>query len=295
MAVDLHAHSTASDGSESPAEVVRLAARAGLNAVALTDHDTLEGVDEAAREAERVGIELVPGVELSCEWDRGGLHLVVLFLPPGRGPLQDRLAGFREDRERRNRVIAARLASIGIDVSYEEVLEQAGGGSVGRPHFAAVMKRKGYVPDIGAAFAEYLGAGGPASAARRLMPPDEAIGLARRSGAVPVLAHPHTLGLDNAAEFSAAYRRLAGFGLVGVECYYGEYDRQRRRDLVRAVRSFGLLPSGGSDFHGDYKPGLRIGAGRGDLAVPDEVLEELRTCADRPSPGPSHGGPKSIH
>lgn len=294
MAVDLHAHSTASDGSESSAEVVRLAARAGLNAIALTDHDTLEGVGEAGREAERLGIELVPGVELSCEWDRGGLHLVVLFLQPGRGPLQDRLAGLREDRDRRNRVIAARLAAIGMDVSYDEVLEQAGAGSVGRPHFAAVMKRKGYVPDIRAAFADYLGAGGPAYAPRRLMPPEEAIGLARRSGAVPVLAHPHTLGLDNAAEFSAAYRRLAGFGLVGVECYYGEYDPRRRRDLVRAVRSFGLLPSGGSDFHGEYKPGLRIGAGRGDLAVPDQVLEDLRTCADRPSPGPTYGGPKSI-
>ena len=93
---------------------------------------------------------------------------------------------------------------------------------------------------------------------------------------MPVLAHPHTLGLDNAAEYSAAYRRLAAAGLVGVECYYGEYDPSVRRGLVRAVRSFGLLPSGGSDFHGDYKPGLRIGAGRGDLAVPDQVLEDLR-------------------
>ena len=276
MAVDLHVHSTASDGSEPPSEVVRLAAGAGLTAVALTDHDTLEGVEEARDEAERLGLELIPGVELSCEWVRGGLHLVVLFLEPGRGPLQDRLGALRDFRDCRNRGIAERLAALGMDIDYQEVLEQSGGGSVGRPHFAAVMKRKGYVPDLADAFDRYLGAGGPAYVARRLLSPEEAIRLALRSGAVPVVAHPHTLGLDNAAEYAATYRLLAGFGLVGVECFYGEYGPATRRDLERSVRSFGLLPSGGSDFHGDYKPGLRVGVGRGDLVVPDRVLEDLR-------------------
>ena len=256
--------------------MVKLAARAGLSAVALTDHDTLEGVEEARLEAESYGIELVPGTELSCEWDRGGLHVVVLFLEPGRGPLQDRLAELRDARHSRNREIAERLSGLGFDIDYPQVLKEAGGGSVGRPHIAAVMKRKGYVPDISTAFREYLGAGRPAYVARRLPAPEEAIGLARRSGAVPVLAHPHTLGLDNSAEYAAAYRWMAGMGLVGVECFYSEYDPATRRDLERSVRSFGLLPSGGSDFHGDYKPGLRVGVGRGDLEVPDRVLEALR-------------------
>lgn len=276
MAVDLHAHSTASDGTERPSEVVRLAARAGLSAVALTDHDTLEGVEEARLEAQRQGLELIPGTELSCEWDRGGLHVVVLFLEPGRGPLQDRLSELRDARHRRNRGIARRLSDLGLDIDYRQVLEEAGGGSVGRPHFAAVMKSKGYVPDIAAAFREFLGAGGPAYVPRRLLAPMEAIGLARRSGAVPVLAHPHTLGLDNSAEYAATYRWLAGMGLIGVECFYSEYDPATRRELERSIRSFGLLPSGGSDFHGDYKPGLRVGVGRGDLEVPDRVLEALR-------------------
>lgn len=276
MAVDLHAHSTASDGTEPPSEVVRLAARAGLSAVALTDHDTLEGVGEARSEAARHGIELIPGTELSCEWDRGGLHVVVLFLEPGRGPLQDRLADLREARHRRNRDIARRLSDLGLDIDYPEVLAEAGRGSVGRPHFAAVMKRKGYVPDISTAFREYLGAGKPAYAPRRLLSPEEAIGMARRSGAVPVLAHPHTLGLDSTGEYEATYRWLAGMGLVGVECFYSEYDSAMRRQLERSVRSFGLLPSGGSDFHGDYKPGIGVGVGRGDLEVPDRVLEALR-------------------
>ena len=256
--------------------MVRLAARAGLSAVALTDHDTLEGVGEARSEAARHGIELIPGTELSCEWDRGGLHVVVLFLEPGRGPLQDRLADLREARHRRNRDIARRLSDLGLDIDYPEVLAEAGRGSVGRPHFAAVMKRKGYVPDISTAFREYLGAGKPAYAPRRLLSPEEAIGMARRSGAVPVLAHPHTLGLDSTGEYEATYRWLAGMGLVGVECFYSEYDSAMRRQLERSVRSFGLLPSGGSDFHGDYKPGIGVGVGRGDLEVPDRVLEALR-------------------
>lgn len=283
MAVDLHVHSTASDGSETPSKVVELASEAGLTAVALTDHDTLEGVEEAREEADRRGIELIPGVELSCEWDRGGLHLVVLFLEPGPGPLQDRLASFRDSRDRRNRVVAERLAGLGLDISYEEVVHQAGGGSVGRPHFAEVLRRKGYVPDISSAFARYLGAGAPAYAARRLLRPEEALDLARRSGGAPVIAHPHTLGLDRAAEYAAFYRRMAGLGLAGVECYYSEYDPRMRRELARAVGAHGLLPSGGSDFHGQYKPGLRVGVGRGDLRVPDGVLEDLRAArTERP-------------
>ena len=276
MAVDLHVHSNASDGTESPSEVVRLAARARLTAVALTDHDTLEGVDEARDEARRWGIELIPGVELACEWDRGGLHIVVLFLEPGGGPLQDRLGELRRARHRRNRAVARRLARLGIEIDYAEVVKKAGDGSVGRPHFAAVMQRKGYVPDIATAFRSYLGAGAPAYVPRRLLAPDEAIALALGSGAVPVLAHPHTLGLDTAEEYAATYRWLAGYGLIGVECFYGDYDPAARLDLERSVRSFGLLPSGGSDFHGDYKPGLRVGTGRGDLRVPDRVLDDLR-------------------
>ena len=274
--MDLHAHSTASDGTERPSEVVKLASRAGLSALALTDHDTLGGVEEARVEAHRHGIELIPGTELSCEWERGGLHVVVLFLEPGRGPLQDRLAELRDARHTRNRRIVRRLRDLGLDIDYRRVLEEARRGSVGRPHIAAVMRRKGYVPDISSAFRDYLGAGRPAYVPRRLLAPEEAIGLARRSGGVPVLAHPHTLGLDNSAEYAAVYRWLAELGLVGVECFYSEYDPATRKELERSVRSFGLLPSGGSDFHGDYKPGLRVGVGRGDLEVPDRVLEALR-------------------
>ncbi len=276
MAVDLHVHSNVSDGTESPSEVVRLAAAAGLAAVALTDHDTLAGVDEAREEAERQGIELVSGVEIACEWRRGGMHLVVLFLEPGSGPLQDRLQDMVASRRFRNQTVAERLNQLGVTIDFAEVLEEAGSGTVGRPHFASVMQKRGYVADISTAFRDYLGVGAPAYVPRRLLTAREAIASARQSGAVPVLAHPHTLGLDTASEYEAAYRRLARYGLVGVECYYGEYDPATRLDMERSVRSFGLLPSGGSDFHGRYKPGLQVGKGRGDLVVPDRVLDGLR-------------------
>lgn len=276
MAVDLHAHSTASDGSASPTRVIELAARARLSAIALTDHDTLEGLEEAQAAADRWGIELIPGTEISCEWPPGTMHLVMLFLRPGPGPLQDRLAGLQEARANRNVVMVERLQAMGVDITYDEVLEEAGGGSVGRPHFAGVMVRKGLVPDIRAAFDDYLANGGAAYVERERLEPDEAIRLARASGAVPVVAHPHTLGLNTAAEFADAYRRLAGWGLAGVECLYGEYDLIRQADLVRTVTSFGLLPSGGSDYHGTYKENLEIGVGYGDLHVPDSVLDDLR-------------------
>ena len=138
------------------------------------------------------------------------------------------------------------------------------------------MRKKGYVPDIASAFREYLGAGRPAFVPRRLLEPGESIGLALRSGGVPVIAHPHTLGLDSAAEYADTYRDLAGLGLVGVECYYSGYDPEQQLALERSVRSFGLLPSGGSDYHGDYKPGIEVGTGRGGLEIPDRVLDDLR-------------------
>lgn len=277
MSVDLHTHSNRSDGSDEPSDLVRKAAGRGLTAVALTDHDTLEGIDEARRAANDLPIELVPGVEISCEWAPGAMHLVVLFLEPAHGPLQDRLLDLQASRSTRNYRIADRLRQLGIDISMDEVIEESSVGVVGRPHFAAVLVRKGVVGDIPDAFNEYLGNQAPAYVPRLRLEPEEAIGLARASGGVPILSHPHTLGHTSAGEFSATYRRLTEAGLVGIDAYYGEYTPEQREDLAAITRSFGLIPSGGSDYHGSYKEGLELGSGRGDLDVPDSVLEELRS------------------
>ena len=278
MPIDLHTHSTASDGSLTPTELIELAATIRLDSVALTDHDTLEGTDEAAVAADRVGIELIPGVELSLDWDRGGMHLLVLWLVPGRGPLQDRLAELQVARNSRNARVVDRLNELGLEITLEEVETEAGTGSVGRPHIAAVMVRRGHVPDIRSAFDEYLGSGRPAYMSRDRLGPEEAIGLARQSGGVPILAHAHTMGLDNQAEVEAMMRRLAAAGLVGIECHYGSYEADERAGYVRMAKRFGLLPSGGSDFHGTYKSEVALGTGSVGIGVPTEILEPLRAA-----------------
>ncbi len=274
MAVDLHTHSTYSDGSDSPAEIVSAAAAAGLEAVALTDHDNLNGILEAAAAADASEVKLIPGVELSCEWQPGGMHLVVLWLEPGPGPLQDRLEILQAGRRQRNVDLIELLQKLDVDISYEEVVTEAGGTGVGRPHVAAVLVRKGVVGSIPEAFDLYLASGRPAYVERYRLPPEEAIELARASGAVPIVAHPHTLGMTGTT-LDQELRRLARHGLVGLECYYPEYEPDTRLELVERARDVGLVPSGGSDYHGTYKPGLEIGRGYGDLSVGREVWQEL--------------------
>lgn len=277
MAVDLHTHSTASDGTESPAELMATAAAARLEAVALTDHDNLDGIAAAKPAAAAAGIELIPGVELSCEWEDGGFHMVVLWLEPGAGPLQDRLTELQASRANRNREMVARLAELGVDITYEEVVAEAGGSGVGRPHMAAILVRKGVVDTMGEAFDYYLAAGRPAYVGRSRLSPEDAIELARASGAVPVIAHPHTLGVTG-SELDRNLRRLASVGLIGIEAYYPEYDPDTRLELAERARESGLIASGGSDYHGAYKPGLHIGNGYGDLSVGRDVLEALRAA-----------------
>lgn len=275
MAVDLHTHSNRSDGTDPPREVVERAARVGLSAVALTDHDTLAGVPEAMAAASREGVEVVPGIEISCEWEPGTMHMLVLFLEPGREPFHSMLDELARWRETRNQQLIERLQSLRLDITLDEVEAEAGAGSMGRPHVAAVMVGKGLVPDLGAAFDLYLAKGRPGYVGRRRLGPEEAIGLARDSGAVPVLAHPHTLGLEPGS-LEDLLERLQEAGLVGLESHYSDYPLEQRLRWAERARRRGLIPSGGSDYHGRYKPWLELGSGQGDLLVPDEVLEELR-------------------
>jgi hypothetical protein len=279
MAVDLHSHSTASDGSEKPAALVERALEIGLTALALTDHDTQDGIDDAVAAAGSTGLELIPGTELSLEYDEGGMHLVVLWLEPGPGPLQERLEELRRGREQRNKIMAQRLTELGMPITVEEILDEGGSGSVGRPHIAAVMMRKGYVESIDEAFELWLTSGRPAYFGRPRLIPEEAIQLARQSGGVPILAHPHTLGINRAHEMADLLTRLIPAGLIGLEAFCAGYRRHEREGYADLARRFKLIPAGGSDFHGTYKPGLSLGTGYGDLIVPDAVVDELRAQA----------------
>ncbi len=272
--IDLHTHSTVSDGTDVPERLVGRAAGAGLTAIALTDHDTIDGLGAAHAAAEQLAIRLVRGCELSCAVDHGTMHLVVLFLEGDTGPLQDRLAELRAGRDTRNEQVVAALADTGIEIGLDEVLEEAGEGVVGRPHIAAVLLRKGYVSSMNEAFDRWLARGRPAHVERERLDPAEAISLAHASGAVTVLAHPRSLDRGD-AELSAALEQLASVGLDGIECEYGRYTRHERTALRELARRHDLAPSGGSDYHGAYKPDLSVGVGTGDLHVPDEWLDEL--------------------
>jgi 3',5'-nucleoside bisphosphate phosphatase len=268
--LDLHTHSTVSDGSDAPARVAQLAADAGCSAFALTDHDRLDGLEEASRAAAEAGIELVPGCEISCEVEIGTMHLLVYFVEPGDGPLQSELVRLQEARDRRNEVMCARLG-----LAYDEFLAEAGGIGAGRPHAAALLVRAGRADSIQDAFDRWLGKGRPGYVEKERLTPARALELARASEAVPVLAHPLSMELS-AADLSSAIGELAGLGLQGVECVYGRYSAEDRAGLAGIADEHGLAVTGGSDYHGTYKPDLSVGTGRGDLDVPDSLLDELK-------------------
>jgi hypothetical protein len=272
--IDLHCHSVFSDGSDTPEELCELAAQAGLTALALTDHDGLDGIERARARAGELGVRLVPGCEVSCTWSPGTLHMLCYFVEPGDGPLPQELGRLAQDRETRNERMAAKLESLGLPVTYEEVVEEAGGKGVGRPHFAAVLMRHGVVGSIQEAFDTYLAKGGAGYVDKARVSPEEIILTARASGAVAVLAHPFSLGLEG-EELEAAIGGMAAVGLSGLECYYGRYGEARRQQLAGIAGRHGLVATGGSDYHGTYKPDLRLGVGAGDLNVDDAVLKAL--------------------
>ncbi|MGH9103752.1 MAG: PHP domain-containing protein [Acidimicrobiales bacterium] len=272
--IDLHTHSRRSDGSDSPARIAELAGVAGLTAVALTDHDRLDGIPEAAEAAARVGVRLVPGCELSCAWDGGACHVLVYFVEPGEGPFQDELAALQDDRARRNRSMLQALRAAGVPIGDDELAAEAGGSGAGRPHVAALLVRKGVVSSMQEAFDLWLGKGRPGYVPKaRLSPADVGL-MAARSGGLAALAHPLSLGLDR-ADLEGVVRELAEAGFVGLEADYSRYEPEQRLALHRLAATHGLVATGGSDHHGDYKPDLRVGVGQGDLQVPDSSLEEL--------------------
>jgi 3',5'-nucleoside bisphosphate phosphatase len=277
--IDLHSHSTMSDGTDTPAEVVRLAGAAGLSALALTDHDTLDHLVEARAAAEEGGLRLVPGCEISCELGGrapGNMHLLVFFVDDGPGELQERLTALQVARNERNVQIVEALNAHGVPITIEAVHDQAGPGSVGRPHIARVLMESGHVGSIQEAFDVWLGKGQPAYFERDRLGPEEAIALTHTSGGVCAVAHPGSLGLADGT-LDEFVRELAGAGLDGLECEYGAYLPEERAPFHELARRHGLAPTGGSDYHGENKPGLSVGVGRGDLRVPDEFLADLES------------------
>lgn len=277
--IDLHSHSTVSDGTDPPARVVELAADAGVSALALTDHDTLEHLPAARAAAEAAGLRLVPGCEISCELGGrapGSMHLLVFFVDDAGGELQDRLRALQAARNERNVQIVQALNAHGIPITVEAVQAQAGPGSVGRPHIARVLMEQGHVASIQEAFDQWLAKGRPAYFERDRLAPEEALELTHASGGVCAVAHPLSLGLAG-GELDEFVGALRSAGLDGLECEYGSYEPEERGALHELAARHDLAPTGGSDYHGDNKPGLSVGTGRGDLHVSDEYLDALES------------------
>lgn len=272
--IDLHTHSTASDGSLTPAELVREAAGADVRALALTDHDSVAGNAEAQAEGVRADVEVIAGVELSASHPRGNMHLLGLWLPPAPVRLVERLADVHADRERRNRRIAERLSELGLPVTYEEILAQAS-GTVGRPHIAQLLVDKRYLTSTDEAFKHWLGPRGRAYVPKTKLDVAEAIELLKHEGATVMLAHPVHLEKD-ADKLEPLLRELQRMGLDGIEAYYTDHSPIRTRDYLALAERLNMVVCGGSDFHGRAKPKNRIGVGTGTLHVPDAVLDQLK-------------------
>jgi 3',5'-nucleoside bisphosphate phosphatase len=257
--IDLHTHSTASDGTFPPREVVRLAQERGLKALALTDHDTIDGLQEAVAAGQEFGLEVIHGVEISAQYLQGSMHILGYFLNYDNELLAQRLAVLKQARKDRNPQIIAKLNKLGIPLTMEQVEAISGGGQVGRPHIARALYQGGYVRSLQEAFDVYLGNHGLAYVSKFRFPPEEAIAMIRDVQGVPVLAHPFTLGLHTSETLRPLLEELMALGLAGLECYYPEHSPVQEALYLSLARDLGLLITGGSDFHGDNKPEVSLG------------------------------------
>jgi predicted metal-dependent phosphoesterase TrpH len=272
--IDLHAHSTASDGSMSPRELIRHAKESGLAAVALTDHDTIDGVEDALDEGAKVGIEVIAGVETSVAFNPE-MHILGYFFGDTYKKIEPTLLKLRIKREERNPKMVEKLNGLGFDISMEEVRAEAKGNIVARPHMASVMMKKGYVKSIQEAFEKYIADGKPAFVNKDKLTPEECIEAIAKAGGIPVIDHPIFLGLTW-SKLDELVARLVKVGLKGIETYYVENSGDDTGNLLRIAIKHNIIPTGGSDFHGRFKPDIKIGEGKGNLSVPYEVLERLK-------------------
>ncbi|TIH14743.1 PHP domain-containing protein [Marinifilum sp. JC120] len=273
-AIDLHTHSTASDGTFSPAELVRAAKEAGLAAMALTDHDTMEGLPEALETGVKVGVEVIPGCELSVESKVGVLHIVGLWVDPYSERLKRVFEKVRARRVERNEAVVAKLQELGFDISMEEVQGHAA-GTIGRPHMARIMLEKGYVKSFDEAFTDYLGKKGKAYFPKNNLSAEAAFELLSSTDATPILAHPFLLSRDEDV-LDREVGRLKEMGLQGIEVYYSSHTIEMTGVAKHLARKYDLLPSGGSDFHGSVKPDIQLGKGAGKLFVHHSVLDGIK-------------------
>jgi predicted metal-dependent phosphoesterase TrpH len=274
--IDLHAHTTASDGSLTPTELVALARATGLSALGVTDHDTVAGLAEATAAAQSMELDLVPGVELSVDYPHGQFHLLGYFVDFTSPQLLDRLQYLRDYRFRRNEKMVELMQRRGLPITMEDIVREAGGDVVGRPHMALAMVRKGVVGSTQEAFDRYLADGKPCHMPKVKLLPAEAIALIHSVGAITILAHPkYLMKLPDAAALRTELVGLKEQGLDGIEVYYAQHSDEETALYAEIAQKLDFVVSGGSDFHGRSKPTVKLGVVRHGTGVPDAVLEAL--------------------
>lgn len=276
--IDLHLHTTFSDGSLSPGEVLALANKAGVTALAITDHDTVDGLPEAIEAGASMGIEVIPGIEISSSYDGAELHILGYFLDWQAPSLLTRLARLRTSRHQRNPRIIHKLNELGLALTYDEVKALAGTDSVGRPHIARVLMEKGYVRSAKEAFDRFLAEGAAAYVPRELPDPAEVMAWIRAAKGLPVLAHPAWVKASEDGLLRLC-EKLSAQGLMGIEVHYSTNKPAQTLQYLNVARRLNLLVTGGSDFHGLTKPGIDVGVGRGTLTVPEKLLEPLKKAS----------------
>lgn len=282
-AIDLHTHTCKSDGSYTPTELVDYAIEKNLAAVAITDHDSIEGLDEALSHAAALterglpSVEVIPGIEFSTKYGKQDVHIVGLYISYDSGDFKRALHGFVNSRLNRNLRMCENLQAADIDITYEKLIHMYPGAVITRAHYASYLLEHGYVKSRQDAFARYLGDHTKYFVPREKVTPSQAVELILRAGGVPILAHPPLYHMGN-ARLDTLVSLLKADGLMGIEVFYSTYSNQDVRDMQRLADKYDLLVSGGSDFHGANKPGLDLGCGYGRLFVPEEALFKIRTA-----------------
>jgi len=280
LGIDLHIHSTASDGSLTPADIIDHAQKLNLAAIAITDHDSVDGSKEALQIDIPPSLHFLTGVEISAAHPpffpgSGSFHILGYAIHLDNRDLNQALSKLQDARKNRNPEILKRLNKLGFRISLEEVNQEVGEGQLGRPHIAYAMLKKGFVASINEAFDKYLGNAGPAYVDKDRIECEQAISIIRAAGGVPVLAHPALLNIENNQKLDALLQNLVKIGLAGIEVYYPGHSPQQIRQYTELAENYGLLMTGGTDFHGSITPDTKMGSGDGDLFVPYTLYKEL--------------------
>lgn len=282
--IDLHIHSTASDGTLSPPEIISLAHSLNLGAIAITDHDTIDGSKEALTLDIPPSLKILTGVEISVSSNpslpyAGSFHMLGYSIRLDDPVLNRTLDMLQDARRNRNPRIIKRLNNLGINLSLKDVADEFSEGQLGRPHIAQLMVKRGFVKSIDEAFDKYLGTGRPAYVDKYRLDCGRAIEIILAAGGIPVLAHPFFLNIENKDRFEDLIVNLKELGLKGIETYYTEHSPDLTAFYAEIANRYGLLMTGGSDFHGSVKPDIKMGSGRGDLFIPYSLYEKLIKCA----------------